>query len=114
RAGDGRCPPRELSCRLPRLLAASPPLGPGRLAAAPLARPPGAPRGWRNRTEPVVADLAVEDHRQPSTHLTSPDAARLPAVRVDRVSRRVCRVDRDRRACAGCPPAHRSGGRPAL
>ena len=113
-AGDGRRPLRELSCRLPQLLAASPPLGPGRLAAAPLARPPGAPGGRWTSAEPAVADLALEDHRQPSTHLASADAARLPAPRLGRVPRRARRVDRDRGACAGCPPSHRGGGRPAL
>ena len=113
-AGDRRRPLRELSGRLPRLLAASPSLGAGRLAAPPLARPPRAPRRRRKRAEPAVADLALEDHRQPSTHPASPDAARLPAARLARVPRPARRVDRRSRSWCSRLPAHRGDGRSAL
>ena len=100
--------------RLPQLLAASPPLGPGRLAAASLARPPGPPRGRRPSAEPAVADLALEDRRQSPTHAARPDAARLPARRLARVSRGGRRVDRHRGAGARGSPPDRGDGRPAL
>ena len=84
------------------------PLGAGRLATAAVARPPRAPRGWRTGAEPAVADLALEDRRQPAPHPASPDAARLPAPRLGRVPRPRplvwTAIARLRAGCRRCSP----------